>query len=91
MQSFSVAGAVIPPMVVNQRASYYKGWYAGVTLGDQARFVFSPKDWADSFSGMEWVTKSFNSFTTDMQDMTTRVILCKRTDFVQRMTGDCLL
>jgi hypothetical protein len=63
IESVSAAGVPLPPMVINQGAGHYKGWYAGISSKNIATFAFSPKGWTDTFLGIEWLTQNFDKYS----------------------------
>lgn len=66
IEGVSGAGVALPPMIINQGAGHYKGWYAGVGGGDIATFGYSPKGWTDSCLSIEWLTQNFEKYTAEM-------------------------
>jgi hypothetical protein len=75
VEAVSAVGKVLPPMIINEGAGHYYGWYAELNEEDQATFAFSPNGWTDSVLGLEWLRDNFDKYTREGASERWRLLL----------------
>ena len=63
IETVSVAGALLLPMIVYKGQKYYRGSTALAEAGDKAYFVISDKGWTSSSISIEFLVRNFEPIT----------------------------